>query len=277
MIEMRDEDKRPETIDEKDLYEDLTEEEIFELLKNNDRQEVNEEEKEKPKRPFPKWVFWLIAFFLVINIVSVAPGFFSLPAIEFIKTSARLLVDDDIQTYKESVVLIDTGSGRGTGFSISDDGYIVTNHHVVEEKPQIIIHYPELKGSYEAEIELSYPEYDLALLKVDAEDLPYLTLAEEAQFYQDEHIYFIGNPLRFSGIANEGQIIDMTNSSLETPVIMLNAPIYRGNSGSPVINRDGEVIAVIYATRNDSEHGRVGLAIPIDIFHAITDDSFLSE
>ncbi len=48
---------------------------------------------------------------------------------------------------------------------------------------------------------------------------------------------------------------------------MLKAPVYRGNSGSPVINQSGKVIGVIYATRQSDEHGKVGLAIPIDAFH----------
>ncbi|MGM8214773.1 S1C family serine protease [Bacillaceae bacterium W0354] len=267
-------DKRPETIDEEDLYEDLDEEEIYDLLQEKKKEIRQKEIQPKPKRPFPKWVFWLIALFMLI---SVAPGFISLPAIEFLKTSAKLLVDDDVKEYKQSIVLIDTGSGRGTGFSITEDGYIITNEHVVDEVEHLYVFYPELGGPYEANIEVAYPQYDLALLKVDDVQVPFLPLADEAAFSSGEHFYFIGNPLSFSGIANEGKVIDWTNSSLATPVLMLDAPIYRGNSGSPVINDEGEVIAVIYATRHDTGEGRVGLAIPIEVFHELTNKNFMRE
>lgn len=271
-------EKRPETFDEKDLYEDISEEEMFEILQEKKRELIHKknEEKSKPKRPFPKWAFWLIALFMIVNIISITPGFFSIPAIEFVKTSAKLLLNDDVRTYKESVVLIDTGSGRGTGFSISEDGYIITNEHVVDEAEHLYVFYPEAGGPHQAEIVWMYDQFDLALLKVDGVQVSYLDLAESATFTPNEHVYFIGNPLSFSGIANEGEIIGWTDASLETRVIMLDAPIYRGNSGSPVINKNGEVIAVIYATRHD-EHGRVGLAIPIEVFHELSNEKFIHD
>ncbi|GEL76935.1 S1C family serine protease [Tenuibacillus multivorans] len=261
-------DKRPETMDE-DLYENLDEEEMYDILqeKKKELKESKKSDRSKPKRPFPKWVFWLIALFMVINIGAAIPSIFSLPAIDFVKTSAQLMMNDDIQEYKKSVVLVDTGSGKGTGFSISPDGYILTNEHVIDERERLWIYFPD-DGPYEAEVEQTYPEIDLALLKIEGEDFPYLDLASQTTFDTDEHFYFIGNPLRFSGIANEGTIIGRTESSnIESDVLMLQAPVYKGNSGSPVINQDGQVIGIIYATRQTDDFGKVGLAIPSDAFY----------
>ena len=74
----------------------------------------------------------------------------------------------------------------------------------------------------------------------------------------DDHIYVIGNPLLHNQVANEGEILD---GSLKNGILRLSAPIFKGNSGSPVINDKGMVIGVVYAiTTND----QVGIAIPIE-------------
>ncbi|MFD2639310.1 S1C family serine protease [Piscibacillus salipiscarius] len=260
-------DKHRDIIDQ-DLVEDIDEEEMYEIIQEN-KQKIRDKEqteKQKPKRPFPKWVFWLIAVFMLINIIAYIPNFFSLAAIDFVKTSAQLLVNDDVKEYKKSIALINIGDSKGTGFVYTEDGHILTNHHVVDKTGQILVYLPD-DGPYSATVEERYPEIDLAVLKIEGENFPKLDLANQASFDQNEHIYFIGNPLSFSGIANEGEIIGWSDASLETEVMMLKAPVYRGNSGSPVINQSGKVIGVIYATRQSDEHGKVGLAIPIDAFH----------
>ncbi|MDV2582481.1 S1C family serine protease [Alkalibacillus haloalkaliphilus] len=266
---MTDEYKRPETEDEVDLYEDLEEEEIKELL-NEEKERINQKRKEErtePKRPFPKWMFWLIAIFLFFNIAATLPAMYPIPAIDFLRTSAQLMMDEEVQSYRESVVTVDTGIGRGTGFVISEDGYVITNEHVISELERLWIYF-DGDGPYGATIEEAVPEIDLALLKVDGEGFPELDLAETASYQPNEPFYFIGSPLGFSGIANEGTIIGESSvGNIEGDVLVLDAPIYSGNSGSPVINQSGEVIAIIYATRTEDEHGRVGLAVPVDLFY----------
>src|SRR5699024_1099250 len=98
-------------------------------------------------------------------------------------------------------------------------------------------------------------------------DVPYLTLAKQTSFTQHESVYFIGNPLNFHGIANKGTVLDYTRlQSWSKDVIMMKAPVYRGSSGSPVINDRGEVIGVVFATTENNEYGKVGLFIPIDYY-----------
>ena len=268
---MTESDNQLQDIIDEDLYEELDEAEMYEIIQEERRksiqQKATEEEAEPQKRKFPKWIFWLVALAMFIQVIAIIPQTFSIPAIDFLVTSARLSTDPVIDEYQESVVVVETEDGKGTGFSISADGIIITNHHVIEDDNQITVAFPE-EGLFDAELIVSYPDVDLAILDVDGNELPYLTLAEQTTFESDERIQFIGNPLRFNGIANEGNIIGYTSlDSWDEQVLMLEAPVYRGNSGSPVINLDGEVIAVIFATMTHEEHGKVGLAVPIDYYY----------
>lgn len=258
---------------DKDLYEEFDDEEMYELVMQAQREAIERAElarknpKTKPKRPFPKWPFWLIAIAMAFNIVAALPQTLSIPAINFLVKSATLSAEPDIKEYKKSVVVIETEDGRGTGFSISSKGTIITNHHVVEGESSVTVAFSE-QGLYKAEVVDVYPEIDLAILEVNEENLPYLELASEAAIEQDEAVNFIGNPLRFQGIANEGTIIDyILLSDWEDEVVMIDAPVYRGNSGSPIINEAGQVIGVIFATLDHDEYGRVGLFVPIDYYY----------
>lgn len=256
---------------DKDLYEEIDDEELYEILQRG-RQEILEKERQekenlKSKRPFPKWSFWIIAFALVFNVVALLPQTFSIPALDFLVTSAKLSTDANIKEYKKAVVVIEAENSRGTGFSISSDGVILTNHHVVEGEDTVTLAFPD-EGLFTAAVVESFPEIDLAVLEVEGNELPYLELAEETTFDTEELVSFVGNPLRFQGIANEGNIIDYTYlKNWEEAVVMIKAPIYRGNSGSPIINEAGQVIGVVFATLDHDEHGRVGLFIPIDYYY----------
>ncbi|WP_371069809.1 S1C family serine protease [Sediminibacillus sp. JSM 1682029] len=262
------EDRKQDIID-KDLYEEIPEEELLEILEEEKRKsrEKEQEERDRPKRPFPKYAFWLIAAAMMINVIALLPNTVSVPAVNFLITSSKLSANDEISSYKPAVVVIEAGDSRGTGFSITEDGRILTNHHVIEGEKRIVVAYPE-EGLFKAEVVADYPDVDLAVLQVEGEDLPHLELAESSRFTEEEHFYFIGNPLRFQGIANEGEIIGYTQlPDWEERVMMLKAPVYRGNSGSPVINEAGKVIGVVFATLDEEKHGKVGLAVPIEYYH----------
>ncbi|SER83393.1 Trypsin-like peptidase domain-containing protein [Gracilibacillus ureilyticus] len=259
-------EKDLDIIDE-DLYEDIDPEEMYELVQQ-ERQILKEKQlkEKKAKNRFPKWIGWTIAIAMMIQILAILPQTFSIPAIEFLQTSAKLMQDEDVAEFRKAVVVIEGNNSKGTGFTISADGYILTNHHVIEDEYKLTVAFQE-EGLYSAEVIKEFPEIDLALLKVEGEDLPYLSLMNENTSSEEEDVLFIGNPLRFNGIANQGDLIGETQlESWNVPVYMLDAPVYRGNSGSPVINQEGEVIAVIFATQRNEQHGKVGLAVPIDYF-----------
>src|SRR5690625_2740759 len=132
----KDDSYHQDIIDE-DLYEEFDEEELLELVetareeaikKSNERKRRNKERKSR----FPSWIVWLIAIAMVMNMVALLPQVVSIPAIEFLKVSAKLSSESHIKTYKESVVVIETDDSRGTGFAFRKDGNILTNYHVVE-------------------------------------------------------------------------------------------------------------------------------------------------
>lgn len=255
--------------------EDLTEEEFLELVLEEQQKALEEErrrqlegsKKIKKQSPVVRIIVWGMAFVLIFNTFAILFNMYSIPAIDFLKVSTNLSAQEDIQQYKKAVVEISTGDSKGTGFAISEDGYIITNEHVIDDALQLTVVFPD-DGIYEAEVIAAYPEIDTALIKVDGENLPYLTIAETYKPISNEHLYFIGNPLYFSGIANEGTAIDWIKlDDWEHPVIMMQAPVYKGNSGSPVITNDGDVVGVVFATLKTEEHGKVGLFVPIDYFH----------
>lgn len=224
-------------------------------------EEVVEEEIEKKhsRKIWVKIIATVIAVMLAFQIAGSLLSTYSLDAISFLQTSYRLSQQDDVQSYKYAVVTVQGERSKGTGFAISADGLIVTNHHVIENQNRIMVGF--YKGElFEGEVISSYPEIDIAFIKVDGTDLPYLPLSEQ-DGSNEESIYVIGNPLSWTQIANEGEVLETSELTI------ISAPIYRGNSGSPVINMDGEVVAVVFAKRRTKQYGgkSVGLAVPIEL------------
>lgn len=258
--------------------EELTEEEFLQLVLDEQEKaltKAREErlnptiKKKKKQKPIVRLIVWLMALILVFNTFAILFNIYSIPAIEFVKVSSQLSSQENIQTYKKSVVTINTESSKGTGFVVSEDGYILTNEHVIDDALTLTVVFPD-NSLYQAEVIEAYEQYDLALIKVDGSELPHLTLSDSSTFLDQQHVYFIGNPLAFSGIANEGKIVGLTTAtSIDTEIVMMDAPVYKGNSGSPVIREDGEVIGVVFATGKRDPHGKVGLFIPIERAHEL--------
>lgn len=264
--------KRENELDQldRDLIEQLDVEEMHVLIREAQSEALHrdamEKTKEKPVRRFPKWLFWFIAVVFLFSTFSFVFQIYSIPAIEFLAASTRLSSDEDVQLYKKSVVTIAAGDSKGTGFSITSDGKILTNYHVIEGNQTLIVDFPD-NGIYTAKVVDTYEEIDLALLQVEGENLPFLELSDNPSYMEHDPIIFIGNPLRFHGIVNEGSLIDSVRlSDWDTEVIMMKAPVYRGNSGSPVLDESGHVIGVVFATMKHKEYGKVGLFVPIGTF-----------
>lgn len=261
--------------------EPLTEEEFLTLVLEEQKKALTAERERKlaGKKPKPKakrstkLIVWLMALTLVLSTFSVILSMYSIPAIEFLKVSASLSQQEEIKQYKKAVVTVTTGESKGTGFSIREDGYILTNAHVIEDALTITIVFPE-DGLYEAEVVASYAEVDLALLKIDASNMPTLPLAKTSVYSDNEEVNFIGNPLAFTGIANQGNVLGETAADgITSTIIMMDAPVYKGNSGSPVLNKQGEVIGVVFATGKRAPHGKVGLFIPIEAYYNLLEPS----
>ena len=155
----------------------------------------------------------------------------------------------------------------GSGFILSTDGYIMTNHHVVNGASKILILTND-KSSYEAELIGSDKRSDLALLKIDADNLPTVKIASGDNVKLGEWVLAIGSPFGFNQTVTAG-IVSGKQRKLAgdnyVPYIQTDVAINPGNSGGPLFNLSGEVIGVnaqIYS-RTGGFMG-VSFAIPSD-------------
>lgn len=225
------------------------------------------ERKAKLRKRLKKGFILVVAVALLANGLAFWPMLYNLQAIRFLAVSRELSRDEAVSGYKQAVVSVSTGEGKGTGFLVSEDGYVVTNEHVTAGKKTAFVKFSG-GATHEAEVVVSDASVDLAVLKLPpSEDkrTP-LPVEREPSWQPGEHVYVIGNPLFFDHIANEGTVLgDIPVQGLDVPAMVLDAPIYKGNSGSPVINERGEAIAVVFATAKIELSGQqrnVGLAVP---------------
>ena len=140
-------------------------------------------------------------------------------------------------------------AGMGSGFIVSADGYVVTNNHVVEDARNILVRLPD-RQEYDATLVGTDPRSDLAVLKIDAQDLPVLALADEAEVKVGQWVLAIGSPFGLDFSVTAG-IVSALGRSLPTetgdnyvPFIQTDVAINPGNSGGPLFNLEGEVIGV---------------------------------
>lgn len=232
---------------------------------DDDEWEKEKERLKKKKSLIVKIVGSLIALSLVITGLQVWFNIVNIPSLRFLNISQQLSSQPEINELKEAIVTIEWDNKKGTGFNIQENGLIVTNEHVVNNTNYVNIYFKE-RGAYIGKVILTNEELDLAIVEIDGENLPSLPLSKEPNIdnWLNEEIIFIGNPLAYTQIVNEGTIIDVKNLyGGENEVLIMDAPVYQGNSGSPVLNSNGEVIGVIYATyTSDQYEKRVGLATP---------------
>jgi serine protease Do len=156
----------------------------------------------------------------------------------------------------------------GSGFIISDDGYILTNHHVIDKAEKVLVRLND-RREIEAEIVGSDQRSDVALLKVDAKDLPALDIGSSSELEVGEWVLAIGSPFGFDSTVTAG-IVSAKERALPgdsyVPFIQTDVAINPGNSGGPLFNLDGEVVGInsqIY-TRSGGFMG-VSFSIPIDV------------
>jgi len=162
----------------------------------------------------------------------------------------------------------------GSGFIISDDGYILTNNHVVEGADQIVVRLSD-RREMEATVVGLDKRTDLALLKIDGSSLPVVELGDSSTLKAGEWVLAIGSPFGFDHSVTAG-IVSAVNRSLPNenyvPFIQTDVAINPGNSGGPLFNLEGEVIGInsqIY-TRSGGFMG-LSFAIPIDVAMNVAD------
>ena len=155
--------------------------------------------------------------------------------------------------------------GAGTGFLIDQQGYILTNHHVIDGADRVIVRLTDGR-SLRAERVGSDPDTDIALIKVPADrPLPYAALGDSDTLRVGEWVVAIGNPLAYEHTVTVGVVSfigrKLFDNSLDN-YIQTDAAINFGNSGGPLINARGEVIGINAAI--SSRASNIGFAVPIN-------------
>ena len=184
------------------------------------------------------------------------------------------------QSYKQRV------QGLGSGFIISDDGYIITNDHVAGNATEVIVTVTSGKH-YNAKIIGTDPVSDICLIKIDESSLPFITLGNSDDIIIGEWVIALGNPfglfdindkptVTVGVISGTGLNLEPVNNRFYLNMIQTDAAINGGNSGGPLVNSIGEVIGMntLIFTGGGGSQGSIGLgfAIPVNKIKRIVDE-----
>lgn len=165
--------------------------------------------------------------------------------------------------------------GSGSGVIISTDGYIVTNNHVVADADELTVTLNDNK-EYSARIIGTDKTTDLALIKIDAKDLPAITIANSENIKVGEWVLAVGNPFNLTNTVTAGIVSAKGRSLYQNGVesfIQTDAAINPGNSGGALVNTRGELIginAMLYS--QTGSFSGYGFAIPTSIMNKVVDD-----
>ncbi len=162
------------------------------------------------------------------------------------------------------------GSSLGSGFLISDDGYVMTNHHVVEGADSVKVTLSD-RREFTAKVIGSDEQSDVALLKIDAKGLPFLRMAKADTTKPGQWVIAIGSPFGLDHSVTAGIVsaVGRANPYADqryVPFIQTDVAINQGNSGGPLLNTGGEVVGInsqIFS--NSGGYMGVSFAIPIDV------------
>ena len=182
-------------------------------------------------------------------------------------------------TYSQEV------KGLGSGYIISSDGYIVTNDHVAGNATKITVTLTDGR-SFDAKVIGSDSASDICLLKIDGEDLPYVSLGNSDDIIIGEWVIALGNPfglfelndkptVTVGVVSATGMNLDAINNRYYLNMIQTDASINGGNSGGPLVNSEGQVIGMntlIFTAGNNSGNIGLGFAIPINKVKRIIDE-----
>ena len=178
-----------------------------------------------------------------------------------------------------------SGSVSGSGFVISEDGYILTNYHVVEDaytggyEIKVVFYNGD---SYTAEVKGFDRNNDIAVLKIEAEGLNAAELGTSDSLFVGDTVYAVGNPLGELNYSMTSGMVSATDRLITTEegtmtMFQFDAAVNQGNSGGPVYNTSGQVVGVVTAKSNEDGTEGLGFAIPIDDAVRIANDVISGE
>src|SRR3984885_8631340 len=169
----------------------------------------------------------------------------------------------------------------GSGVIISDDGYIVTNNHVVDGADEVTVTLSNRK-SFKAKVVGADPSSDLAVVKIEAQGLPFLVYGNSDELKVGQWVLAVGYPLTLettvtAGIVSaKGRTLDINRRQSQTPVesfIQTDAAVNPGNSGGPLINTDGQLIGINSAIASPTgSYAGYSFTIPVNIVKKVVND-----
>ena len=176
---------------------------------------------------------------------------------------------DLIKYVKERTITVSTDIGTGSGFFIDSNGTFVTNYHVIDGASKIQIIMPN-NATIDVSTIVDFTElYDLAVLKADIKNTPYLELYK-GELVDGESVCAVGSPVGYQGISTEGMISKVSEKVGVIDCIISTATVNHGNSGGPLVNYYGEVIGV--NTFIDNRDSNLAFAVNINNLDKIAMD-----
>jgi serine protease Do len=160
--------------------------------------------------------------------------------------------------------------GQGSGFIISSDGYILTNNHVVGEADKITVTLADGRKFEDAKVIGSDPDSEVAVIKIDAEDLPVIELGDSDELGVGEWVIAVGNPFGLTETVTVGVVSAKGRSGFGITnyenFIQTDAAINPGNSGGPLLSLDGKAIGInTFIVSQSGGYMGIGFAIPINM------------
>jgi S1-C subfamily serine protease len=164
-----------------------------------------------------------------------------------------------VERTRPSIALIftfkgDTPHGKGSGFVFSKKGLLVTCNHVVSERDlKIYLRFPGLPEILTAKVVIRDEEHDIALLKFDNDTLTPLKRCDEGKIKEGMEVIFAGYPLSLSSLTtHQGILSAIMEDATGVKTYLIDGTVNSGNSGCPLMNKDGEVVGVVNAKRRES-------------------------
>lgn len=198
-----------------------------------------------------------------------------------VQNVAALAADSVVEITTESITTGNfmqqyVSSGAGSGVIITEDGYILTNNHVIEGASYISVTLTD-QTTYEAELVGRDADLDVALIKINAEGLSEAAIGDSSQLLVGEPVVAIGNPLgQLGGTVTDGIISaldrEITMNGRSMNLLQTNAAINPGNSGGGLFDDEGRLVGLVVAKSAGEDVEGLGFAIPINDVAAILED-----
>ena len=207
---------------------------------------------------------------------KIAPAVVNISTAEKVQSQSRAGLDPICQMWPDFPMCVQRnaqpqGEGReqprgvGSGFIVSEDGYILTNHHVVDGASSIVVSLND-KREFKAKVIGSDERSDVAVLKIEGEQLPFLNTANSDEIKVGQWVMAAGSPFGLKNTVTAGIVSAIKRDTGEyESFIQTDAAVNPGNSGGPLVNMSGEVVGInSQILSNSGSFAGIALAIPIN-------------